>query len=83
MAFIVENIIKKGDLQRDWTIMKRMASGDRTSTNPQDHAWLDSSAFLDQRKIQRHYPSSDKQLAKMPAIKSSLSLGYPMMRTAG
>ncbi|KAH6680846.1 heterokaryon incompatibility protein-domain-containing protein [Halenospora varia] len=78
MAFIVESIIRKGDLQRDWARMKRISNGDGFSSRAElaDHsAWLKSGVFLEKRKIKRLLPLLRPTACKDPRDKVLALLG--------
>lgn len=75
MAFVVKSIIKKGDLQRDWSRMKRISIGDRTSSIPQEYAWLISGTFHDQRRLKRLLPLLRPTACKDPRDKVFALLG--------
>lgn len=78
VAFVVESITKKGDLQRDWARLNRMIIGHRTSgasSIPDDSAWLHSGGFLEQRKIKRLLPLLRPTTCKDPRDKVLAVLG--------
>ncbi|KAE9381906.1 hypothetical protein N431DRAFT_491194 [Stipitochalara longipes BDJ] len=73
LAFVVETMVKKGDLQRDWARLKAIGHG--ASNNPDDGAWLNRLVFHNERKIKRLLPLLRPTACKDPRDKVLALLG--------